>query len=476
MFEVRYKRESHAGPPKWLRPIFIFFAIYNFARWGDTIVNSVCKFDRDNGVVIGDDAWKMVRPLLRSSIVFFRILSACLYWTLAFPQLGKQRQCLRSCDKAAQELKSRVCGISELMCGIATANPSQCRPLHRRVREQTVRCVRHGDSVRFSYNIVTSKQLRLADNMYVLSFPAIAIVAVPPFMYGVMTSDDDENGIYGYRFMVELLLAASILIISLSLLFLVPVFQSTTPPSNTGYGAVSCDIFQQSLSRSERIQLWMKRNNWLLNAEALTVSIFGIATVIFHTAAAAWFAKSKGTSSVRNTAMSAMSMVASLAQLLVILSIKFRSQVDVVRVRRYASWVASAAGLLFCLSLSSLVVGIQREEYDEHIHEFVPLHILMPLLVDFRVHASILNFSLMTDFLEHRYPKGIDYRHLDGNSSRHFDTGSHSCAVPGCGRAIYPGPEYHMTCAEQDCQRQFCHDCCDVIISQTGTCTCIFES
>ena len=481
MFEVRIKREFHRGPPRWLRSIFIFLAICNFARWGSTITDSVCKFDLDNGIVVGKDIWVLLRPLLRSSIVFYRILSACLYWTLAFPEQETNRQLVpRRYDRAAAVLTRRVCGICRLMCNIATANlpPDRPQPAHWRVSEQTVQCVRNGNDARFTYKVVTSKQLRLADNLYVASFPGVAAILIPPFMYGFMSPEEgNNNGFLGDRFIVELILCGLIICFSLSLLL--ALFPANSNGSREIDGdddiardAEGYDIFDpgQPDCRLERFKSWLNGKKWIFNAEALTFSIFGTAAVIFHLIAVGYFSNKSEVSSHGNMWTSLFGIFSSFFQLLVILAVKFRNKTDAATARRHSSLIASSMAILFSLSLSSLVVAIQREEFDDHIERFLPFKILMPLLVDFRIHASLLNFSMLTDFLQHRYPKGDDFMRLQRNYSEEI---AH-CAVPGCNRRIFPGPELHMTCKR--CGRQFCDECCDVVISQTRTCTCVFEA
>ena len=338
--------------------------------------------------------------------------------------------------------------------------------------------MRHGASVKYSFKAVTSKQLRLAGNLYVASFPGVAIILVPPFMYGFMSPEEgNDNGFLGDRFIVELILCGLIAFLCLSLLIvLFPVHPTRSRETDDDDGIVpdsnSYDVFEpgQGESRLERIKLWLKAKRWLSNAEGLTFSIFGAAAVMFHLIAFGYFFILNEGSSRGNFWTSVFGIFSSFFQLFVILTVKFGNKTDVAAAHRHPSLIAWAMAVLFSLSLSSLVVAIQREEFDDLIERFLPFKVLMPLLVDFRTHASLLNFSMLTDFLQHRYPKEVDYMQLQQNYSEEI---AH-CAVPGCNRRIFPGPELHMGC--QTCGRQFCEECYTVVISQTRTCPCAFEA
>ena len=203
----------------------------------------------------------------------------------------------------------------------------------------------------------------------------------------------------------------------------------------------------------------------------MTVIVFGVASVAFYGLAAVYV----GNSSVQEAQGGTIGALSTFTQLITILIIKFRNKRNAKLCQRHSILASSCLGLLFCLSVSSLIISIQREEYDESIDNVLVLHILIPLLVDFRIHAAILSFSMISDFIEHHYVEGLECHDLRTEPTESDISCNCTCAMPGCGKKIYPAPEYHMTCSKDDCYNMFCSECCDVVICQTGTCTCAFE-
>ena len=258
MYEVRYRRQSHDAPPQQIRSVFIFFAFYNFTRWGVAIVTTACRSDFDNSVVLGEQVWELTRPLLRSSLVFLYILSGFLYWTLT----TEHHETEKISRTPSKTLAQRLGGISELVSKVATTAEHRVKARHR-VCEQTVQCVRYGDSVKFSYKVVTLGQLRLSDLMYVCAFPAIIIVMVPPVLYGVMLHlhDIDEDGedldLSDLKCNVDLTLNCLIMCLSGVILAIVPDWPTKTNPSEV----------LESFGRTKRAALPLSGRilSWFLN-------------------------------------------------------------------------------------------------------------------------------------------------------------------------------------------------------------------
>ena len=115
-----------------------------------------------------------------------------------------------------------------------------------------------------------------------------------------------------------------------------------------------------------------------------------------------------------------------------------------------------ALALLFCISLSSIILNMQREEMDEFVKEKSVLHGFMALAVDFRVHSAFINFSMLKEFVERRFPEGLEVYDIEAEHERGeplfvssygaVDSSALTCKGPGCTNPVYPGPEPYMVC------------------------------
>ena len=452
MFEVRYglERRQHVLQSEWLRAFFLFMAAYNVTFWGVSISHTICNSDADNGMVVGQQVWSLVKPPMRTAIAFYRVLSACIYFTLALPQKhfhSRPRQ-----DSCLATFRSRMLNISNIVSKVASAEVTATgrgRFLKRRVTEQTVSCVRRSGTIRYSYQTLTFGQLRLVDNLLICSFPGIVVIFLPPFLYGVMIRTAGSHQPSPNKYLVELIVSWITLGLAFFCLVIVPDY---------------------SLKRSgHHVSLVEKRTlSWLLNAEALTLLVFSCGSVLFYVVSGVFFIiYTDDVDSPRGEAASAfVSSLSCLSQLVFILLVKFRKSVHQALARRYSNWLGSALALQFAASLSALILSIQKEEFDPIVHEWKTLLGLMPLVVDFRVHVVILLYSMLVDFVEHRYRKDVDLDMLPFPSTLRSNP---RCGMPGCDSSA----SYRLgRCNRVGCGRGYCAVCFDGILSQVGSCIC----
>ncbi|XP_062501585.1 uncharacterized protein LOC134178714 isoform X2 [Corticium candelabrum] len=131
--------------------------------------------------------------------------------------------------------------------------------------------------------------------------------------------------------------------------------------------------------------------------------------------------------------------------------------------------------LLFASAVGALAVDIEREHLDPTVHENWYLRALAPLLVDFRVHAAILAYSVRSEFCQQRFTKGeIEdkgiFRRVDEESM------GEGCVRPGC-KAVYSKESsvVFWRCITEDdtyaCNSKFyCNDCFENLIVKVGFC------
>jgi hypothetical protein len=421
--------------------------------------------DHDNEEIFGKEVWANVRPLLRSGLVFFHIISAFLYWTLTIedhPTEKLIRERMRR-EKARINLNRRIRGLSELMAKLATVDHVTIEGF--RNCEQYLQILRYGDSIRYSLKLVTPGQVWLSDLMYMFSFPALLIILVPPFTYlYLLHHEGKEFPDADYKFTVDLTLDSLITCLCGVLLMALP---NWSPPETDRSSILESFAQRKIRPFSERVISWFTSKVWLFNAEAMSIIVFGLASVMFCiTSVTEMESKVEVVTSI-------FGIVSTVTQLITILVIKFRGKRHRRLARSHSTLISVCLGFLFCVSLSSLIVTIIREDTDKTVHHDPLLRTLMPFLVDFRVHAVILNFSMATEFIQHRYPEGLEYRDLRRTGTVELErSGNCYCAMFGCGRQIFVAPEYHVACSEENCDKVYCSECNDVVISQLGMCVC----
>lgn len=454
MFEVRYGLERRQYlQSEWLRAFFLFMATYNFTFWGDAVSHTVCYNDQDNGIIVGEHVWPLLKPLTRTAVAFYRILSACIYFTLALP--AKHPNSISQRSSCLDTFQSRMSSIATVVSKVASADMTTGRrahPLTRRITEQTVRCVRRAGTIRYSYQTLTFGQLRLIDNVLICAFPGIVIILLPPFLYGLMIRTAGGHQPSGSKYQVELALSWMILGLTFCCLVLIPDY---------------------SLKRKAHDfpSMAKGRLSWLVDAEALTLLVFGLASILCYLISGIFFSiYTDDLESPRGESATAfVTCFSCLSQLVLILLVKFRKRVHRSLARRYSNWLGAALTLLFAASLSALIVSIQKEEFDELVHEWKSLHSLMPLVVDFRVHVVILTYSMLVDFVEHRYRKGV---YLDVLPVPGSWASQPKCGMPGCNTLVSDGVG---RCSRNGCGRGYCSVCFDNILSQVGSCICALD-
>eukprot|EP00118_Oscarella_pearsei_P002134 m.9631 g.9631 ORF g.9631 m.9631 type:complete len:643 (+) comp21499_c0_seq1:181-2109(+) len=455
-YEVQYRRAAHRPLPDWLKSIFFIMSAYNYTRWIDTIANGICKEDHDNGEVIGHQMWNTLRPLLRSSVVFFRILSASLYLTL--PILEEKKE-IAALDYREDAIRNRITGLAEYMVNIAST--SNVKNLRRRVCEQQLHCVRLGNQVFFSYSATTSGQLRLGDILSSFAFLGILVVIIPSFAYAVIVHTGSQED---YRHSVQLGLSAVSLLLCLWSLVVIPQWKSSENRLTT-----NLDFLQEPIS-----------SLWILEPEAITISVFGMASVVYNILRLAYMHSGEKINTPLRMAATAIQGLECVLLYLLLVMVIFRKKLKKRMTR--AKYVATSYVLafLFCILLSSIILGIQEEEINEFVKGTPVLHGFVALAVDYRVHSAIIVFSMLKEFVERRFPKGLDIYDIEaqneatGQAFLYVSNDSQPiCQGPGCKKPVYSGPEPFMVCSH--CHKPCCKDCCDAFFSKTGICTCGLE-
>ena len=443
-------------------------AAYNLIRWGDTIANSLCKEDNDNGEILGYEVWKALRPILRSSIVFFRILSASIYFTLPLLEDEKKVEIVgRSLQVPA--IQKRIAGLANYMVNIATSSISGNREntkLRKRVCEQHLNCFRVASRVYFSYSATTAGQRRLTDTLSSLSFLGILVVILPSFAYAALhhTEGSDES-----KYAVQATLSSVSSLLCMWCLAIIPQWKSRDNRLTT-----NVDPFQERLSR-----------RWVLEPEVITITLFGVSATILEILYCVFAHELKAKDEVKNvaTATSAATALDCSLQMLLLLMVMFRKKLKKTITRGKYIATTYALALLFCISLSSIILNMQREEMDEFVKEKSVLHGFMALAVDFRVHSAFINFSMLKEFVERRFPEGLEVYDIEAEHERGeplfvssygaMDSSALTCKGPGCTNPVYPGPEPYMVC--KMCRQACCKDCCEILFSKTGICSCAFQ-
>ncbi|XP_065827002.1 uncharacterized protein [Oscarella lobularis] len=336
-FEARYQREQRSLLG-WHKKVFVFLAVYNLMHWMDSIVNSICKVDVDNVKIVGEGIWTTIRPVLRSSMTFFRILSSSLYFTLAFHK--KKRR---------------------------TRDDDNGNAITETARESDVQ--RYGTNSDFS-------RRRLVDTLLACSFFGIPVVVLPTFICIVLTHINHYESVWGMKWIhisVHVVLNSISSAILFTCLTLIPNWRTIN-----------------------------SKFEWAFDSEAIALTIFGVVSAGFQCTYVAYISQCR--EDCHAAGYSVISSILQLSEILLCLSlillVKFKGAVNLESIEKHVVLISSLLAVEFTIGLSHIFLSIQREHTDRLIADRPILLGLMPFVVDFRVHSTLLTVSILVDVLQ----------------------------------------------------------------------------
>eukprot|EP00118_Oscarella_pearsei_P026920 m.310570 g.310570 ORF g.310570 m.310570 type:complete len:661 (+) comp52721_c0_seq1:68-2050(+) len=413
MLEVRCNRFR----PFWMRGAFAFLSAYNLLSWGIAIANTACLRENQMAFLLGREMWRVLRPVFRSTIVFLRILSATIYFHLFLldhkddvKSDGKQEE-----ERVSLHLNKLGQMMADSMSEQVSVNPkelgqtdSMSKPGDQKgelvtVYKQSVHCVREKGSIVYYRRLITSDQRSVFNYLLCSTIPFLIFALGFPVWYGFLVASESEKSHGGdandntsYHLQISSLEPIpNIIMNSLS--------------------AVICLIFLLCLLSCKSFQdkpvsklIWQRV---IKSAEPLAVLLFALGAIVYLTASSiiynANLATKRGIAMVWLSNGSAALNV--LFQFFLIIFCKFMSLHDKLKINtethphlikkneKKRNAIVFFMGFEVLISFGLIIQGILEEEFNDSVHSWDLLHGLIPLLIDFRVHATILLFALMYD-------------------------------------------------------------------------------
>jgi hypothetical protein len=90
--------------------------------------------------------------------------------------------------------------------------------------------------------------------------------------------------------------------------------------------------------------------------------------------------------------------------------------------------------VLFALTLASLGIDIEREHHDDLVHHSPRLRGIAPLIVDFRVHAAILTYNVLAEFHRQRITKKEVDETFKKSKPAGKENSTEKCCMPRCSK------------------------------------------
>ena len=465
--------------------------------WTHNIADAVCRYEIDNSAIVGYQIWEFFDPILGSAAVFFRILSGCLYISFAVfsndaPEDHKAgKPFLRSTSVDANspiddEVKENTVGITEFMMS------------NRKVRKQTLTIFNEpGATVTdFYYSAQNDRFYRNTIRSYYGSVLAFLLIVVPFVAYDALARHAGKKQESQKKYAVEI--AINILLIGFNGWFIIngllnaecvkrlfrcikPANSDEDSKSNNARraeceksgcsGFETCGICHSCKFHCKGVQRFLHTVEQT-NVEIPVFFIFTIFSLVFYIALAV--IEDGG-----DLAADIMGIFAVILQsVFVFWTALVHNPLKLLRLgNHHHSFNSFLLSLLFATTVGSLVVDIEREHLDYEVHDKWYLRVLAPLLVDFRVHATILTYSVLTEFLqqrltEHEIEKKEIFERVHNVKS--LADGS-KCYRPGCKMLYYKEKDdVFWKCAKGSCQSEpYCSDCFKKLIVKVGFCpTC----
>ena len=472
--------------------------------WGHSIGDAVCRKEIDNAAIVGYQIWDFFDPIFGSAVVFFRILSGCLYISLTVPSdhppedhnAGKP-YLISTSENVNNHIdendKKNSIGVTEFMMS------------NRKVRKQTLTIFNEpgtsGTVTNFYYSAQNDRFHRNTIRSYYGSVVAILFVVVPFVAYDALARHVGKKHEGQLKYVVELTI--NILLIGLNGWFI--IFQGGFPNAESAkrllgctrkgqhtrrYSAIpaECEVSDCSISQKcsgckccelhcKGVQRFLHMAKHVVehtNIEIPVFFVFSLFAVCFYIASAV----------VEHGGDRATDIIGIFSVILqstfVFWTALVHNSLNLLRHGNYHhSWNSFLLSLLFAVTVGSLAVDIEREHVDHEVHNKWYLRVFAPLLVDFRVHAAILTYSVLSEFDQQRLTeRDIEdkkiFERVDNEPS--LAEGS-ECHRLGC-KTLYSRESddafWKCTAAGNGCQsKPYCNDCFKEFIVKVGFCpTC----
>ena len=359
---------------------------YNVMLWGDSIANTICKIDHDNELVLDAHVeWHSLRPIVKSSVTFFRILSASLYFTLALNESTDDE--LKTMSN--EETKKTLSKVMDSLMNETTVSDGD-------VQELRLDCKRRsrGSVTTFSLSSVTMKQRQVFDILFAFSFFAIPFIILPSFIMTCLNrlskfpSLKKEKWVVQWKhygpISVDATLSSISLLVIAACLVLIPSWKSAL----------------------ERIWKCIRRPK-AIHPEAATVIIFGLTSLAFDVIALTFNNPSQSDKKKNTDAVTSMKhfsyilqMTEKFLRLVFILVVKFKHNVNETSVKKRLIPIGLLLGVESVICLSFVFLSIQKEHSERKLFKYGPAEGLLPFVVDFQVHSTLLIFSILLQFIQ----------------------------------------------------------------------------
>ncbi|XP_062501624.1 uncharacterized protein LOC134178751 [Corticium candelabrum] len=464
--------------------------------WGHSIGDTVCRYEIDNSAIVGYQIWEFFDPIFGSAVVFFRILSGCLYISLAVassdaPEDHKAgKPYLRSGSVVSnspinENDKANIVGITEFMMS------------NRKVRKQTLTIFNEPGAIvtNFYYSAQNDRFHRNNIRSYYGSVVAILFVVVPFVAYDALARHVGKEQESQLKYAVELVI--NILLIGLNGWFIIS--RGGCPSAECIKGLFCCkrkDLNETKSTTAKHAECKIPdctssqkcgickcckvhRCKGLCrffhivqhtNVEIPVFLTFTFCSVAFYIALAV----------VEHGGDRATDITGIVAVILQSVFVFWTALVHnplklLRRGNHHHTWNSVFLSLLFATTLGSLTVDIEREHLDHDVHDKSYLRAFAPLLVDFRVHAAILTYSVLSEFFQQRFTEHeMEKKNIfKPVSNERLLADECKCERPGC-NVIYckEKDEVFWKCTEKTCQSEmYCSNCYKELIVKVGFCT-----
>ena len=384
---VRRYIGSNVNP---LRKIVLYFVgVSNLLMWSHSIADSVCRSEVDNAAITGQQLWSFLDPVFGSAVVFFRILSACLYISLARSS-SKERHDPRTgttyylrlprTDHDEELQKSCSQRLLDFMM-------SSQRNVNNTNVEQQITAYHDRDHTYFYYSVLDDRQQRNTVRSLYGTIIGIPFVAVPFVAYDALARRAGKEQDSYLKYAVGIATNSYLIIVLCILIFLALC------------SSKSCSGFK------DNCKSYLKGvvTNVKSNVEAQVFVIFSITGVVFYGMLA-------GVQHGGDLASDILGILAVVLHAIFIFFTIFsghRLELFGQGIHKHTR-ISVLLSLLFAVTLGSLAVDIEREHLDHDVHDKPYLRALAPLIVDFRVHAAILTYNVLSEFLSQQTSKELE--------------------------------------------------------------------
>ena len=375
--EVAVRRYCGFKPSRLRKFGLLFLFMTNGVMWVHGIGDGVCRSEVDNAAIIGQQLWSFLDPVFGSAVVFFRILSMCLYFSLAFssseerhdPGTGSIYYLRWSCIDC-EEVKSLKTGNRRLLDSIMDNNGQKVNV------EQKMKLYHDHDFTYCYYSALDDRHQRNVVRSLYGALLGIPIVTTPFVAYDVLIRNAGKAQDSHKKFGVEIATNTSLIII------LIVLIVSACAASER------CCCSKKCLKQA------------VTNVEAWVFGIFTVTEVVFYGLLV-------GVQDGGDLAAHVLGLFTVVLHAVFIFFTNFSGHHLELFWRgvHMHTRISVCLSLLFALTLGSLAVDIEREHHDHDVHDKPYLRAFAPLIVDFRVHAAILTYNVLSEFRSHRTSK-----------------------------------------------------------------------